>query len=237
MEGKISGSFSLYTVTRENVVVDASILNRPPDSVVDSPRWEEEGRTNPGNKALREDRSSGFDAQFFFINFIPNFETIVTFSYNKYEILDAVYQVFQGVADDGSFIFENINARENVGVFPGLEQLPWDDSRLNNDTPEYSFRIWNKYTFRDSFLEGLDIGLGVRWTDRREASFGFTDAPSYKITPDRLSVDLALGYKLMLGEQELNLRVNVNNLLDDDKVYGYSYTTPRSWRLTASMRF
>jgi outer membrane receptor protein involved in Fe transport len=237
MEGKISGSFSLYTVTRENVVVDASILNRAPDSVVDSPRWEEEGRTNPGNKALREDRSSGFDAQFFFINFIPNFETIVTFSYNKYEILDAVYQVFQGVADDGSFIFENINARENVGVFPGLEQLPWDDSRLNNDTPEYSFRIWNKYTFRDSFLEGLDIGLGVRWTDRREASFGFTDAPSYKITPDRLSVDLALGYKLMLGEQELNLRVNVNNLLDDDKVYGYSYTTPRSWRLTASMRF
>lgn len=237
MEGKISGSFSLYTVTRENVVVDASILNRPPDSVVDSQQWEDEGRGNPGAKALREDRSSGFDAQIFLINFIPNFETILGFSYNKYEILDAIFLVYDGIDENGNFAFNRIAAREKVGEFPGLEQLPWNDSRLNNDTPEYSFRVWNKYTFRESFLEGLDIGIGVRWTDRREASFGFTDDPSFKVIPDRLTVDLGVGYRREIWGEEVNLRLNVSNLLDDDKVYGYSYTTPRNWRLTASFRF
>ncbi len=237
MEGKVSGSFSFYTVTRENVVVDASIINRPPDSVVDSQQWEDEGRGNPGAKALREDRSSGFDAQIFLINFIPNFETILGFSYNKYEILDAIFLVYEGVGENGNFVFNRIAARENVGEIPGLEQLPWNDSRLNNDTPEYSFRVWNKYTFRESFLEGLDIGIGVRWTDRREASFGFTDDPSFKVIPDRLTVDLGVGYRREILGEEVTLRLNVSNLLDDDKVYGYSYTTPRNWRLTTSFRF
>lgn len=237
LDGRISGSFSAYTVTRENVVVDAAIINRPPDSVVESERWLAEGRGSPGGKALRKDRSSGFDAQVFLINLIPNFETILTFSYNKYEILDAVFLVYQGLGDDGSFLFDRINARENIGIVEGLEQLPWDDSRLNNDTPKYSFRVWNKYTFRDNFLEGLDIGVGVRWTDRREASFGFFDNQSYKIIPDRLTVDLAMGYLLRIRDNEINLRLNISNLLNDDKVYGYRFTEPRRWRLTASMNF
>lgn len=236
-EGKVSGSFSFYTVTRDNVVVDASILNRAPDSVVESDQWEAEGRGSPGNKALRKDRSSGFDAQFFLVNLVENFETIVTFSYNKYEILDATYLVYAGTDADGNFQFDSIAARENVGVFPGLEQLPWNDSRLNNDTPEYSFKIWNKYTFTETFLNGLDIGMGVRWTDKREASFGFTDDVSYKIIPDRVVVDLAMGYPIKIKDYELKLRLNISNLLDDDEVYGYTYTAPRSWRVTASMRF
>lgn len=236
-EGKISGSFSLYTVTRENVVVDAAIINRAPDSVVESEQWEDEGRGSPGGKALREDRSSGFDAQFFFINFVPNFETILSFSYNKYEILDAIYLVYDGI-QDGEFVFEEVSAKEELAREDSrITQLPWDDSRLNNDTPKYSFRVWNKYTFRESALEGLDIGLGVRWTDKREASFGYTDDISYKIIPDRLSVDLAVGYRRTIRDVDCSFRLNVSNLLDDDTVYGYSYTRPRSWRITANFDF
>lgn len=239
-EGKISGSFSLYTVTRENVAVDGGgIPANVPDSVLESDQWEAEGRDpGGGTKALREDRSSGFDAQFFFINFIPNFETILSFSYNKYEILDQFYLVYGGINESGNFVFNRVSAQEEFAKENGLlSSLPWDDSRLNNDTPEYTVRVWNKYTFRDSALEGLDLGIGIRWTDRREATFGFTDPVSYKVTPDRLTVDLAVGYKLKIKDRDLNLRLNVSNLLDDDAVYGYSYTTPRSWRITASYKF
>ncbi len=236
LDNRISGSFSLYRITRENVVVDAEIIGRAPDSVVQSDQWINEGRENPGRKALREDRSEGFDAQFFFIDFIPNFETILSFSYNKYTILDAVYLVYDGIVD-GQFMFDRVTARQ--GVEDGIiSSLPWLDERLNNDTPKYTFRLWNKYTFREGALEGFDIGLGIRWTDRREAQFDFFSPSSYKIIPDRLSIDMALGYSMTLrNENEINLRLNVSNLLDDDKVYGYNYTEPRRWRLTASYRF
>ncbi|MCC5807555.1 MAG: TonB-dependent receptor plug domain-containing protein [Opitutales bacterium] len=236
MDNRISGSFSLYSITRENVVVNAEILNPAPDSVVESDRWEAEGRQSPGQRALREDRSEGFDAQFFFIDFVPNFETIVSFSYNKYTILDAVYLRFEGIVDD-QFVFDRVKARQ--GVEDGIiSSLPWLDERLNNDTPKYTFRVWNKYTFREGPLEGFDIGLGVRWTDRREAQFDFFSTSSYKVIPDRVTVDMAFGYSVALwDDRELNLRLNITNLLDDDTVYGYAYTEPRRWRLTASYRF
>jgi len=237
-DGKISGSLSIYTVTRENVVVNAEVINRVPDSIVESDQWIDEGRSSPGQKALREDRSSGLDAQFFFINFIENFETIVSFSYNKYEILDAIYLAYQGFDENGNFVFEPISVKEEMQKPDSrITQLPWDDSRLNNDTPEYTFRVWNKYTFRDSALEGLDVGLGVRWTDKREAQFDFFDPVSYKLIPSRVTVDLAIGYKRVINGIDCNFRLNISNLLDDDKIYGYNFTTPRSWRLTASFRF
>ncbi|MCC5806438.1 MAG: TonB-dependent receptor [Opitutales bacterium] len=248
LEGKISGSFSIYRINRENVAVSPHPGTRAdsgerilppsgihnPGSTAFDPDWIASGRDAPGSSALREDRSEGIDTQIFLIGLVPNFETILSFSYNRYSIRDAVFFLYEG-KQDGEFVFERVKARafnEETGT-----SLPWDDSRLNNDTPKYSFRIWNKYTFRDNALDGFNIAVGVRWSDRREASFGFADNPSYKIIPDRTSVDLAFGYAINVRDLEIDLRVNVYNLLDDDKVYGYVHTEPRNWRMSASVRF
>lgn len=248
LEGRLSGSLSVYRIDRENVAVSPHPGMRPdtgerilppsgihnPGSAAFDPDWVAEGRDSPGSSALREDRSEGIDTQFFLIGLLPGLETILSFSYNRYEIRDAVYFLYNGKRD-GTFHFERVKARAFQAE--SGTTLPWDDSRLNNDTPKYSFRVWNKYTFRDNALDGLNIGLGIRWTDRREAAFSFADNPSYKIIPDRTTVDLAVGYVLETGRHEIDFRVNIHNLLDDDKVYGYAFTEPRRWRLSASVRF
>jgi iron complex outermembrane receptor protein len=236
-DDRISGSFSVYSVRREGVPVSGGLLD--PFGLLagfrEDPRWENEGREG-GDRKLRNDRSEGLDLEMFIINIIPNLETVLSFSYNNYSIQDEIYVIPVGRGDDGSFQFRNITTQEAIdeGILPSIG---WDDSRLNNDTARYTFRIWNKYTFREGFLENFDIGLGVRWTDRREVQFSFDDNPSFKIIPDRLAVDLAFGYLIPIGSNELNVRVNISNLLNDDKVYGYQQTVPRNWRVSLSYRF
>lgn len=248
MDGRISGSVSVYRINRENVVVQpGGARSTPPQGIHDEttigqagsnydPDWaERDGRGNWGDRALRKDSSQGLDAQFFFVNFIPGFETIVSFSYNKYSIRDHIIFEFLGKQPDGQFAFEEVSLMQRAeaeGTLP-----PWPQNRLNNDTPQYTFRLWNKYTFRDGPLDGFDIGLGISWSDRREADFGWDQQPSFKLVPDRTTVNVAAGYSRSIAGIDWTLRLNVNNLLNDDKLYGYSFTTPRSYRLSVSARF
>ncbi|MCD8483085.1 MAG: TonB-dependent receptor [Verrucomicrobia bacterium] len=254
LDRRISASMSVYQINRENVAVSQShpganvrtgesivppsdIAN--PDSPSFSQLWVDQGRAAPGTVSLREDQSRGFDSQLFLLDLVPGFETIIGFSYNKYRIRDHRYWIFNEVVDaSGNLVdyqFDQVSAlayRDETGT-----PVPWLESRLNNDTPEFTFRLWNKYTFRDGPLEGFDIGVGVSWSDRREATLSADDQGSYKVIPDRTSVSLALGYKRNFSNFDLNLRLNISNLLNDDKVYGYAYTEPRSFRLTATVNF
>lgn len=247
---RLSGSFSVYSVEREGVFISQQGI---PTAVDDTQgeeimrilqiwrgtaRWEELGR-GTGSGALRKDRSEGLDLELFMQNFVPNLETVFSFSYNRYAILDQVYilpDLDRERTEEDPFPFRRYTTpeAERIGL---IGEPQWDPSLLNNDTARYSFRIWNKYSFREGFLENFDIGLGVRWTDRREIKFGFDNDPSFKIIPDRLSVDLAFGYLVPIGENDLNIRVNISNLLNDGKIYGYQPTVPRNWRVSLSYRF
>ncbi|TVR54401.1 MAG: hypothetical protein EA425_01865 [Puniceicoccaceae bacterium] len=244
LDGRISGALSIYHIDRENVAVPQSQAgNHPvplpqglsdPESPFFDPDWVAQGRAEPGRASLREDRSQGLDTQFFFIDFIPNFETIVSASYNRYRIRDHQFFMYQG-KQDGEFVFRQVSAtqwRDETGT-----PLPWNDDRLNNDTPKYTFRLWNKYTFRDGTFRGLDLSLGLSWTDAREAMFAFEDDPSYKIIPRRTSVSGAVGYRRTIRGLDCNFRLNLNNLTNDRTVYGYNYSPPRSFRLSATVNF
>ena len=140
--------------------------------------------------------------------------------------------------EQGEFIFERFAATEIEALDAENPDSYSSAAALGetNDQPRFSFRIWNKYTFRDGPLDGMDIGVGVRWSDRRFAQFGL-DQFTARIVPDRLTLDAAMGYQVELPRGSLNLRLNISNLLNDDKVYGYALTEPRRWRLTASYRF
>ncbi|MCC5839167.1 MAG: TonB-dependent receptor [Opitutales bacterium] len=267
LDGRISGSFSLYRVDRQDVVFGGSLPNavierlgigqdigpfirdsappapgEPDNRRPSAAAWHAQNRV-PSNSITRDDRSEGFDAQVFFIDLVPNFETVLSFSYNHYRPLDAYFVVFQDFRDgptpeQGEFIFERFAATE-VEALDASNDSPYSAAAAlgeTNDQPRFSFRVWNKYTFREGPLDRLDIGVGVRWSDRRFAQFGL-DQNTARVVADRLTLDMALGYEIEFPKGSLNLRLNISNLLNDDKVYGYALTEPRRWRLTASYRF
>ncbi len=230
---KISGAVSFYQIERTGVVVDTSNkvyggLNG--NDATSDPDWVAQGRGPSRPRGFKDDQSQGVDLQVFFTDFFPGFEIVLNFSYNKYNWERTYGPSFlrkDGVGKSAIFVFAQEDFSDQI-----------NRSRLNNDVAPYSVKIWNKYTFKTGVLRGLNLGLGLIWTDRREATFSaFRADDSFKVIPDRLDFSAALGYKRKLRYFDLNLQLNIYNLLDDDTVYGYSYTTPRNLRLQAIFKF
>lgn len=234
-EGKVSGALAIYQLHRDGVVINAGATPFENDSRSDrpDPDWIAEGRGISRALAMKEDESRGLDLQLWLSDFVPGFQTIINFSYNEYEWIRTygpsfVRKLSPSEAEGGSvFLFEDRDFSSST----------IDPNKLNNDTPKYAFRLWNKYTFRSGFMEGFEIGLGYRWSSEREAQFSFFESISYKTVPELQSWDLAFGYKREFAAFTADLRVNIYNLANDDTVYGYSYTTPLHWRARLSINF
>ncbi len=126
------------------------------------------------------------------------------------------------------------------------------------DNPEHSANIWNKYTFTDGVLKGVDVGLGVNWFGTEAAiDNGLRRRATGRFKADfreRFVANTGIGYKVKLGGRDWNFRLNINNLLDDQKderiVYNgivgtvtdapsrsVVYYTPRTWRFPAGVKF
>jgi len=84
-------------------------------------------------------------------------------------------------------------------------------SRLGN-VPRHAIRLWSAYDFADgSPLEGLGLGIGLRYEDERLAQFD--DAIEID---DFFVVDVALWRRFELKKgRSLTARVNVKNLFDE----------------------
>ena len=120
--------------------------------------------------------------------------------------------------------------------------------------------LWTRYTFSEGVLEGINAGIGVIYTGPQPTSIpiGGNDLASNLFrtpdTPERYRVNSALRYSWDWKDHHFSLRLNVYNLLDDQKgqsvaVYTDStdlsrvqrrtdvYYTPRSYRLTMTVDF
>ncbi len=110
-------------------------------------------------------------------------------------------------------------------------------SELRNNLPRYRQREWRgsvftNYRFSESFLKGLNLGGGVRWTDR--SMIGFVQRPYPDGTlgddvnrpifgDDQLFVDVLAGYggrTKIFGGRTIGWRVqlNVRNLLEENDI-------------------
>ncbi len=111
-----------------------------------------------------------------------------------------------------------------------------DGSRYLTYTPDKAFTLWSTY----AFPFGLTVGGGVRYAG--EMHRGTDGAPGTPAFTQAYTVwDAVVGYTL---GKRVDVRLNANNLLDEDYVAainksGYRYTPgmPRSWLLTANVRF
>jgi outer membrane receptor protein involved in Fe transport len=232
-ERKVSGAISIYEIERDGVVLantfgNARYPRSNPDDINVDPDWLAEGRGRSGDLGLKQDISRGVDMQVFITNIIQGLQSVVNFSYNDYEWERFYGWSFvrkEGSGETAEFIFEEIDNSDTI-----------NPNRKYNDTPEYSFRVWNKYVFGDGLLEGLSLGLGFNWTDAREATFQ-PARETLKVIPARTEWSAAVSYSKTWKDIDWSAQLNVYNLTDDTGVGGYSYITPRRYRLSFNLTF
>lgn len=230
---KISGAISIYEIERDGVVLANTFGNaRYPRSDADDINvdqdWLAQGRGNSGDLGLKQDISRGVDMQVFLTNIIQGLQSVVNFSYNDYEWERFYGWSFvrkEGSGETAEFIFEELDNSDTI-----------NPNRKYNDTPEFSFRVWNKYVFGDGPLDGLSIGLGFNWTDEREATFQ-PARETLKVIPARTEWSAAISYGNTWKDIDWSAQLNIYNLMDDTGVAGYSYLTPRRYRFSINMTF
>lgn len=116
-----------------------------------------------------------------------------------------------------------------------------------DDTPEHVFNAWGNYKFTDGAPKGLTIGLGGTWESPREYQSGITHGGGQRITdkngnivvlktPSRLTVNAMVRYEFKLADHDSSVQLNIDNLLDDRKLYGLIYSAPRTFHLEFSTK-
>ena len=128
------------------------------------------------------------------------------------------------------------STRTSVGVYPG------------DDTPKYAYSLWANYKFTDGRLKGLTVGIGGTWHSQEEFYSGVTHGsgqteintagqPIIAYSPSQLLLNLFAKYEWKRWGHNQFVQLNVNNLLNDQKLYGLIYSTPLTARIEYGIRF
>jgi iron complex outermembrane receptor protein len=117
-----------------------------------------------------------------------------------------------------------------------------------DDTPEHQVAVWGDYQFTKGTMKGWTFGLGGEWMSPREYQSGLTHGGGQRITdangnivllktPAQLTVNTMIRYAFKLQDHDASVQLNVNNLLDDRKLYGLIYAAPLTARLEFDYKF
>ncbi|WP_083007646.1 TonB-dependent siderophore receptor [Halomonas sp. GT] len=101
--------------------------------------------------------------------------------------------------------------------FTDITYAKSDDGNQGNNaiySPRHQVQLWGQYAVNDGWLNGVDVGVGVRHYADIAA-----DRANTETVPDYTLVDATIGYDLsQLGVEGVETRLNVNNLLDKEYV-------------------
>lgn len=120
-------------------------------------------------------------------------------------------------------------------------------------SPEHIVSLWNRYDFRDvQGLKGLVVGIGGTWQSREKWTNGYATDGTWIAVPDgqgglksliqytdpKLTLNLMAEYTFNVGQRNrMSVRLNVDNVLDDQSRYGLVYAPGISYRLNARFSF
>lgn len=124
----------------------------------------------------------------------------------------------------------------------------WGQGLPMDDTPEHAVSGWANYVFDSGPLDGLSVGLGGNYESPRLYLSGLTHGGGQQITDrngnpvmlrtkERYNVDLMLRYKFRLADRDASVQLNVHNLLNDQKQYGFIYSAPTTARVQFEYSF
>ncbi len=127
------------------------------------------------------------------------------------------------------------STRTNTGVFPG------------DDTPRTRLTLFTNYKFKDT-LKGWVVGLGGDWAAKRAYFSGVTHGSNQVQTdtngelivlymPSQFKLNGFVRKDWKSHGYEQSLQLNVDNLLNDTKLYGLIYNPPISAKITYQIAF
>jgi hypothetical protein len=211
------------------------------------------------------DESAGFDVS---LLFTPNrnFSATFSYAYQKQEVIGGFGLVDQANSTEYDSWWRYMGFTTQQALAANLDESAVDFTagvqgvRLI-DNPEHSANVWNKYTFTDGALKGWDFGLGINWFGSRQAEAAIDNGLRRRVNgrfkadfAQRFVVNTAIGLKRKIAGRDWNFRLNVNNLLDDQKderivytgIVGTStaaparsvvYYNPRTWQFSIGTKF
>jgi iron complex outermembrane receptor protein len=77
--------------------------------------------------------------------------------------------------------------------------------------PKNVFNVWNRYTFGDGPLRGLNVGIGLRYSEEAAVS---GSAQNVIVHDSFTKIDLMLSYPLRIFDRDVRVQFNAKNLTD-----------------------
>lgn len=113
-----------------------------------------------------------------------------------------------------------------------------------DDTPKDQGSVWINYHLpRHTALEGLTFGVGATYEGPRSIypAFGQNALDQngntiFLSTPSKTLVNAMVKYSFKIGRRDASVQLNVDNVADNQKLYGFIYNPPRRWQLTFSQQ-
>lgn len=196
------------------------------------------GYMNRNSDTAYNDRTEGFDVQLYF-NLTDNLSSVLTYTY----LTQGVTGGFRIVEQPSSTEYDSwwnymgvpLAERRN-----NLDESSYDFSgeikgARTIDNPRNSLSLWTKYTFTAGWARGFDVGVGVIYNGERQSQVAINNGArnlqnleNQRLRP-RFAADyklnLGLGYRARLGNRPWSFRLNVNNVLDEQKKVTYGSST------------
>lgn len=193
---------------------------------------------NRNSDTAYNDQTEGFDIQLYF-NLTENLSSVLTYTY-----------LTQGVT--GGFRVVDQPSSTEYDSWWSYMGVPLEERRANLDEASYDFSgqirgartidnprntvaLWTKYSFTEGWLRGADIGVGVTYNGERQSEVVINNgARNLQLLenqrfkprfPADYKVNLGIGYRAKWMNRNWNLRLNVNNLLDEQKKVAYGSST------------
>jgi len=127
------------------------------------------------------------------------------------------------------------STRTNTGTFPG------------DDTPKYRYTVFANYKFSGG-LKGWVVGAGGEYVAKRAYFSGVTHGSNQvqtdtngKVivlyTPTQTTINCFVRKEFKTGGRNQYAQLNIDNLLNDDKLYGLIYNPGISAKLTYQIEF
>lgn len=222
--------------------------------------WDDRASSPQGNEnVVGSDSAKGWDAQLLFSP-TENFQILATYAHTK-RVIDSAGQFAKSPNPQDRWAvwyFPNtdwgLTGKPLATVYKNAQDtstwsgIGYGAGEKQDDTPEHQVSVWANYKFTRDILRGFTVGVGGFWESPREFMSGITHGGGQRVTDKngnlvvlstarRYSVDLMARYEFKFRERDTSVQLNINNLLNDQKLYGLIYAAPISARLELSQRF
>lgn len=211
--------------------------------------WNDRASGPQGNEyVIGSDSSKGWDAQILYSP-TENLQILVSYAHVN-RVIDSAGQFAKNPNPQDRWAvwyFPNtdwgLTGKPLTTVYTNAQDtstwtgIGYGTGEKQDDTPDHQVSMWSNYTFTRGALKGFSFGVGGTWESPREYMSGITHGGGQRVTDkngnlvvlstaDRLNIDLMARYAFKVGGHDASVQLNVNNVLNDQKLYGLIYSAP-----------